>query len=377
MKPNFLIQDPNSPPKKEIPNLIDIDRRLKKMEVTFDENPSLIIDNGTDSLKCGLSNTPVPKTYELPSNPHTAIIRGTIQSCDFLADYYESAIAEAYVKKPAKFNVVIVESPIKENQRRKELAELFFEEFGVDSIAFLNSAATGMFSSGKTKGLVINCGESLSWVIPVFEGYALKNAIQFDKIGGEDITNCLYNLVQENMPQTQQTEESKSISYSNIKKMKEKACELSKNYELSLSTEQLKPIIYALPDSENKITISPQLKYTPPEILFRPELFKIQSKPLPKIIADSLKLVPKLIKPQIVENMQIIGGSTLFKGFKERLGLELYKEMGIVGIQADPQRKFASWRGVSMLASFSTFSEYRISHSQYKEDPSIVFKKNL
>ncbi len=53
-------------PKKEVPNLAEVELRLKKMEVTFDEAASLVIDTGTDTIKSGFSGEPLPRVFSLP-----------------------------------------------------------------------------------------------------------------------------------------------------------------------------------------------------------------------------------------------------------------------------------------------------------------------
>ena len=53
-------------PQKEVPSLVEVEQRLKKMETTFDETTSLVIDNGTDSVKSGLSGEPLPRVNCFP-----------------------------------------------------------------------------------------------------------------------------------------------------------------------------------------------------------------------------------------------------------------------------------------------------------------------
>ena len=45
-----------------------------------------------------------------------------------------------------------------------------------------------MYSTGKVSGLVCESGESLTYTVPVFEGYAIPHALEKLEIAGQDVT---------------------------------------------------------------------------------------------------------------------------------------------------------------------------------------------
>jgi actin-related protein len=83
--------------------------------------------------------------------------------------------------EPKNVNVLMTDSPFdtkektKEKQRAK-IAEYLFEELKIKSFAMMNTAALSMYSTGKVSGLIVESGESLSYTVPIFEGYALPHA---------------------------------------------------------------------------------------------------------------------------------------------------------------------------------------------------------
>jgi actin-related protein len=70
-----------------------------------------------------------------------------------------------------------------------------FETFKVQSFALINTAVLSLFSTGKTCGLVAECGEGQSYTVPIFEGYALPHAKGHSAIAGQDITKTLMRQI--------------------------------------------------------------------------------------------------------------------------------------------------------------------------------------
>jgi len=70
-----------------------------------------------------------------------------------------------------------------------------FEKFKIASFSLQNTAVLSLFSTGTTTGLVTECGQGLSYAVPVFEGYALPHAIHRMDIAGQDITEKLMRKI--------------------------------------------------------------------------------------------------------------------------------------------------------------------------------------
>ena len=51
------------------------------------------------------------------------------------------------------------------------MAEILYEEMKVQSVSFMNSSSTTLFSTGETTGLVLESGHGITTVCPIFEGY--------------------------------------------------------------------------------------------------------------------------------------------------------------------------------------------------------------
>jgi len=161
-----------------------------------------------------------------------------------------------------------------------------------DQIAIMNGACLSLFSTGKTKGLVVEIGEGATHTVPIFEGLALQHASLTNDIAGQDITKSLIDgMIKKGMKITPTMSE-----YG--RDIKEKMCSIPIDYSSAiaapdpLSEEQRS---YELPDG-SIIQANHNTRYDATEILFNPEKFGLKGKSIPQMIVESLKKCPKFIR---------------------------------------------------------------------------------
>lgn len=105
------------------------------------------------------------------------------------------------------------------------------------------------------------------------------------------------------------------------------------------------------------------------------------SQTLPALIQHSLSQVDVDIRPHLLANIVVVGGSSLIYGINDRLKQELEAlypgpRVRIFSPGNVVERKFSSWIGGSILASLGTFHQMWISKKEYDEHgPGIVEKR--
>jgi actin-related protein len=52
----------------------------------------------------------------------------------------------------------------------------------------------GIYSSGRTTGVVMSSGDCVTYSVPVFEGYSLNTTIEKINFAGRNLTNYFANL---------------------------------------------------------------------------------------------------------------------------------------------------------------------------------------
>ena len=101
-------------------------------------------------------------------------------------------------------------------------------------------------------------------------------------------------------------------------------------------------------------------RFRAPEILFNPEIIGQEFPGIHQVVVDSISRSDMDLRKSLYANIVLSGGSTLCKGFGDRLLLEV-KKLALkdikIKISAPPERKYSTWIGGSILASLSTFKK--------------------
>jgi len=195
-----------------------IEKRLSKMEIRFDQGEEfIVVDMGSGLLKAGFSGEDLPRvviptvvgerTIEVDQNAqnqlagnetkakksykfgneaflmqekdslHEPIERGVIVDINSMEHMLRYVFETQMNLDTKNINVLMTDAPYNSKQLKQDIAELMFETFKVNSFALMNTAVLSLFSTGKTCGLVAECGEGTTYTVPVFEGYALPHAM--------------------------------------------------------------------------------------------------------------------------------------------------------------------------------------------------------
>lgn len=103
-----------------------------------------------------------------------------------------------------------------------------------------------MYASGRTTGCVVDSGDGVTHIVPVYEGYSLPHAVGRNDFAGRDLTEHLVTLLRETGPGFTTSAE-KEI----VRDIKEKKCWVALDFdeamkEFEASSE--KEVQYELPD---------------------------------------------------------------------------------------------------------------------------------
>lgn len=216
----------------------------------------------------------------------------------------------------------------------------------------------------------------MSHAVPVFEGFAIPNSIRRIDVAGRDVTEELQKLLRKS-GHVFHTSAEKEI----VKNIKEKTCYVALDpkkeekdwHSASNRSGESKVSDYVLPDGK-KLKIGPE-RFRASEILFDPELIGLEWPGLHQIVVDSITRTDMDLRKQLFGNIVLSGGSTMIKGFGDRLLHEVQrlavKDMRIK-IFAPPERLYSTWIGGSILAGLSTFRKMYVTIDDWHESKSFL-----
>lgn len=273
--------------------------------------------------------------------------------------------------------VLLTEAPLNPYTNREKAAEIFFEGLNVPALFCSIQAILSLFASGRSTGVVLDVGDGVAHVVPVYEGLAMPHAIMRMDVAGRSVTHQLQRLLRRAGHPFHTSSEMEIV-----RQIKENCCAVATNpakiedflggstAAASSSANQIKQT-YRLPDGSS-IELGNAEIYRAPEILFQPELIGTEYRGVHDSLVNSIMKTDIDLRRKLLSDIVLSGGSTLFPGFGERLLYEVRKhpfapKEAKIRIAAPPERQYSTWIGGSILASLATFKSMWVSKADYLE----------
>jgi centractin len=236
--------------------------------------------------------------------------------------------------------VLLTEAPLNPRKNRYKSAEVFFETLNAPALYISMQAVLSLYATGRTTGVVLDSGDGVTHSVPVYEGYALPHSIMRSDIAGRDVTRNLQLLLrgEGHVFKT-------SAEFEVVRSLKESICHVSLNPQKDESSDA-QAASYSLPDG-SVIEVG-RARFRAPEVLFQPHLIGEESEGIHNILGYSIQKSDVDLRKDFYSSIVLSGGSTLFKGFGDRLLAEMKKitpPAVKIRISAPQDRLYSTWMG--------------------------------
>merc|ERR1712057_23629 len=280
-----------------------------------EEKPAVIMDNGTGMMKCGLSGDDAPKvTFAscVGYPKQKAMLQGSNK------DYYVGEEAQQkrgilLLKYPLEHGVIqnwddmekiwkhtfdnelrivlgsedvadvlLTEAPMNPKENRERMCQIMFETFNTRRFYVAIQAVLSLYASGRTTGVVVDCGDGVSYTVPIYEGYSMPHAIQ-------RITLAT------------------SAEKETAKKMKEELCYVAEDYDAEMADFQDKTKKFEMPDGTSVEVHAQQIRC--PELMSKPALDGREMPGLHQLTDKTVKDCDLDVRKVLLGNVVMSGGT--------------------------------------------------------------------
>ncbi|GAA5864554.1 hypothetical protein JCM8547_005578 [Rhodosporidiobolus lusitaniae] len=423
-----------------------------------DEVGAVVLDMGSLSIRAGYAGEDSPKCvfpsayasvpspspdsppsfvhgnsihlYRPNASVHSFISDGIVTDWDAASRAIEHAFTDRMrLSSLEEYPFLSTEASWNTKENKEKMCEIAFEKWGAPAYYAVDKAVMSAFAAGKGSALIVDVGEELATITPIYDGFVLRKAIQKQPTGGALLSEILLASLQRGQPpvsvtphylvKTKESVEPNQPAKSSLRNERlpnpsDPSCPTTPSYhrlqelrvmhELKESTcevltpkwddgaAQSKPTRpFEFPDGYNTYLGSQRLVV--PEVLFNPGKFLPQeftTRPLPPssstipshpysalqpligLIRAALVQIDPDLQATLLSNVVVTGGTTLIPGFVDRLQAELGAfapgiKVKIHAAASSAERVHSSWLGGSILASLGTFHQLWIGKDEYQE----------
>uniref|UniRef100_A0A673IK62 Actin-related protein 2-A-like n=1 Tax=Sinocyclocheilus rhinocerous TaxID=307959 RepID=A0A673IK62_9TELE len=263
-----------------------------------------------------------------------------------------------YTFGPEKLNIdsqnckiLLTEPPMNPTKNREKIIEVMFETYQFSGVYIAIQAVLTLYAQGLLTGVVVDSGDGVTHICPVYEGFSLPHLTRRLDIAGRDITRYLIKLLL-----LRGYAFNHSADFETVRMMKENLCYVGYNIE-----------------QEQKLALETTVLVESYTVTLFPKLVSLY------------KSIQKFYK-----HIVLSGGSTMYPGLPSRLERELkqlYLERVLKGdvdklskfkirIEDPPRRKHMVFLGGAVLADIMKDKDnFWMTREEYQEKGTRVLEK--
>ncbi|KYN09628.1 PREDICTED: actin-related protein 10 [Trachymyrmex cornetzi] len=231
-----------------------------------------------------------------------------------LVDFLHLLFFKYVVISPKDARILLLESPLAVTSFRDTLAKVMFKHFEIGSILFLPSHLATISTLGIDTALVLDVGYQEATLIPIFEGIPILKAWQALPLGGQ--------IIHENLKKYFRDTNDLDLSENIVEDIKVRTCfvtTLERSAKLGTESALTPPPDVTYPGIK-RIMIPGEIREKAFEVLWERDNDNLS---LSTMILDAIVKCPLDTRRILAENIILVGGTTMTKGFASRLKSEM------------------------------------------------------
>jgi len=358
-----------------------------------DSNRVIVCDNGTGFVKCGYAGANFP-TAIFPSLVGRPILRyeqkiddvvlkdvmvgdeaakiramlevsypidnGIVRNWEDMEHVWNYTFFDKMKINPKECKIMLTEPPMNPKQNRETMVQKIFEKYQFEGAYVAIQAVLTLYAQGLLTGVVVDSGDGVTHIVPVYEGFALPHLTKRLDVAGRDVTKYLIKLLL-----LRGYAFNRTADFETVREIKEKVCyvgyDLEIEKQLALETTVLVQS-YTLPDG--RIIKVGAERFEAPEALFTPRLVDVEQPGVAEMLFNTIQAADIDTRSEFYKHIVLSGGSSMYPGLPSRLEKEvkaLYLQKVLkndssklskfkIRIEDPPRRKHMVFLGGAVLA---------------------------
>ncbi|XP_016352690.1 actin-related protein 2-B-like [Sinocyclocheilus anshuiensis] len=216
---------------------------------------------------------------------------------------------------PPDCKVLLTENPLK---NRQKIAEVMFETYKFHGIYIAIQAVLTLYAQGLLTGVVVDSGDGVTHICPVYEGFSLPHLTRHLDIAGRDITLNLIKLLLLRGYVFNHT-----VDFETVRMMKENLCFVGYNIEQEQKLANETSVLvesYTLPDG--RMIVGGE-RFGAPKALFQPHRINVEGVGVAELLFNTIQAADIDIRSDFYKHIVLSGGSTMYPGLPSRLEREI------------------------------------------------------
>ena len=123
------------------------------------------------------------------------ITNGIVQKWEDMIHLYNYTFFDRLKVDPKDHKVMLTEAAMNPKKNREKLVECMFETYGFNGVHCSIQAVLTLYAQGLLTGVVVDSGDGVTHIVPVYEGFALPQSIRRLDVAGRHLTEYMIKLL--------------------------------------------------------------------------------------------------------------------------------------------------------------------------------------